>query len=270
MAFCRQQSDNPQNFLAQPRRDTLRLTFCSSARRIHCETLRVKSTKMPKLEFSVSGVAEEELERAETNAGRSPKTNASVSAAGLSLPAIALVALAIFGISQFQQRRSYLSLDALAARSADSSANENPFGSTEWIPRALKGDVYLLAENTPRLPDFSQLTPVATVYATNLHVTTRYYASGFPGIPDRNTWFAIDYQGTVVIPEKGDYVFSLTSDDGSRLFIDGQLVIDLDGVHAEDNKSAVRHLKAGPHDIRVQYFQGPGSYLGLVLDIHKR
>ncbi|MCD6488108.1 MAG: beta-glucosidase [Desulfurococcales archaeon] len=45
-----------------------------------------------------------------------------------------------------------------------------------------------------------------------------------PGVPSE--FFAIMWKGFLYIPRTGEYRFYLTSDDGSRLWIDGQLVID--------------------------------------------
>ena len=41
----------------------------------------------------------------------------------------------------------------------------------------------------------------------------------------------MDYWGEFYVTDPGDYIFSLDSDDGSKLEIDNQLLIDLDGVH---------------------------------------
>ncbi len=49
----------------------------------------------------------------------------------------------------------------------------------------------------------------------------------------------------------------LDSDDGSRLTIDGQVVIEYDGIHGEGSPQRARiKLAKGRRDIRVDYFQG--------------
>ena len=72
------------------------------------------------------------------------------------------------------------------------------------------------------------------------------------------------FEGLVVVPEDGVYGFFLTSDDGSRLFIDDELVADNDGIHGMVEKSAWLALGKGAHKIGVEYFQRTGG-IGLTL-----
>ncbi|GAB1510802.1 hypothetical protein JCM33774_28440 [Actinophytocola sp. KF-1] len=65
--------------------------------------------------------------------------------------------------------------------------------------------------------------------------------------------------GNIDIGEGGDYAFRLTSDDGSRLYIDDQLVIDHDGLHGETSKDGTIALAAGYHSLRVEYFEAGGE-----------
>jgi len=71
--------------------------------------------------------------------------------------------------------------------------------------------------------------------------------------------FALRFTGVLEAPRAGKYTFHLTSDDGSRLYLDGQLVIEHDGVHGADEKSASIDLKAGDHPIVVTYFEEAGG-----------
>ncbi|MET7406050.1 ricin-type beta-trefoil lectin domain protein, partial [Streptomyces parvulus] len=62
----------------------------------------------------------------------------------------------------------------------------------------------------------------------------------------------------------GSYTLRLTSDDGSRLWIDDRLVIDLGGLHGPESKDATVELTAGPHALRVEHFErGGGEQLTL-------
>ena len=48
--------------------------------------------------------------------------------------------------------------------------------------------------------------------------------------------FAVRYTGEFDVARAGSHTFHLTSDDGSRLYIDGQLVIDNDGMQRQRGK----------------------------------
>jgi hypothetical protein len=141
------------------------------------------------------------------------------------------------------------------------------FGTKKEIPFSLKGDIYFLPDNASQLPDFSKLKPVGSIYATKLNFPKNRFDSGFPDVTGRFEWFAIDYNGDLFIPEAGKYKFRITSDDGSRLYIDGQRRIDNDGIHSATTKEASVDLSKGPHKLRLSYFQGPRYYVALVLEI---
>ena len=64
------------------------------------------------------------------------------------------------------------------------------------------------------------------------------------------------FTGFLKVPADGDYTFVLDSDDGSRLTIDGALVVEYDGVHGTgDPHTAKVSLRAGRLPIRLDYFQ---------------
>jgi uncharacterized membrane protein YgcG len=99
------------------------------------------------------------------------------------------------------------------------------------------------------LPDFTGMTPVRTGTTSQLDVSVR----------TRDDQFGIVFWGYLVIPETGDWTFYLKSDDGSRLWIDGQLLVDNDGLHATQERSGTRSLTAGAHSFRVEYFEKGGE-----------
>lgn len=53
--------------------------------------------------------------------------------------------------------------------------------------------------------------------------------------------------------------FRIQSDDGSRLTIDGQVILDNDGLHGTESKIAPVQIKAGYHPVILEYFQGKGG-----------
>src|SRR6185369_12778121 len=66
------------------------------------------------------------------------------------------------------------------------------FGTTVAANSGFRGDIYLLRPETQKLPDFSKLRPVGSVYTPYLCVPARSFDEGFPGVTDRFEWFAID------------------------------------------------------------------------------
>lgn len=70
--------------------------------------------------------------------------------------------------------------------------------------------------------------------------------------------FAVRFMGQIDIPADGIWTMSTGSDDGSILFIDGQPLIENDGLHSYRTRSNIIGLTEGLHDFEVWYFQGPG------------
>src|SRR5690606_24455467 len=88
---------------------------------------------------------------------------------------------------------------------------------------------------------------------------------------ERETNYAIKWEGKIKIQTTGNYTFSTRSDDGSQLFINGVLVVQNDFNQGMTTRSGViNNLQAGINDIRVLYrnatggmglevrYQGPG------------
>jgi len=80
-----------------------------------------------------------------------------------------------------------------------------------------------------KIPDFSKLSPAASSVLTHLSHPSR---DGPLADSPRSDGFGVVVTGWLQIPTTGFYAFSLSSDDGARLFIDGELLVDNDGLHA--------------------------------------
>lgn len=141
------------------------------------------------------------------------------------------------------------------------------FGTTVVIPSGLEGRIYKIHRNTSHLPSFKKQKPAGTIYTTELNVPAQSFDQGFPGVTKRFEWFAIDYTGRFWIQKPGEYEFALLSDDGSKLYIDDQVVIDNDGQHTPSELTGAIDLAPGIHRIRVSYFQGPRFLVALVLRV---
>lgn len=79
------------------------------------------------------------------------------------------------------------------------------------------------------------------------------------GWSDPKEYLAREYVGKIRIDETDLYEFALTSDDGSRLWIDGKMVIDHDGLHSAEMKAGYAPLARGWHDIRIVWFNKTGG-----------
>lgn len=139
------------------------------------------------------------------------------------------------------------------------------FGTTVIDSAGFRGDIYLLKPGTEFLPNFKRLHSIGSIYVTRFAVYPRDFSEGFPGVTDRTEWFAIDYHGRFWIDNTVTLRFGLSSDDGSRLYIDDRLIIDNDGGHPPSGCIGQAELSAGPHRMRLSYFQGPRYHVALVL-----
>jgi mono/diheme cytochrome c family protein len=100
-----------------------------------------------------------------------------------------------------------------------------------------------------RLPDFSKLKPKAKGIAPGFDVSLAL----------RGGNYALLFEGYIRIEREAVYRFNVGSDDGSRLLIDGKLVVDNDGVHAPKWANGRQKLTKGVHKVRVEFFQGGGG-----------
>ncbi len=76
---------------------------------------------------------------------------------------------------------------------------------------------------------------------------------------DLMEFFLMVGDGFLEIPNAGQYEFELTSDDGSKLWIDGKVVVDNDMEHSTESKTGKMQLSAGLHPIELRFFQGVGD-----------
>ncbi|MFV2065977.1 MAG: PA14 domain-containing protein, partial [Pirellulales bacterium] len=122
--------------------------------------------------------------------------------------------------------------------------------ATEAVPTQVPGLKYNYYEiYSPRtLPDFEALEPTAIGIVDAFTIA----------VPRRETQFALKFSGLVTVPADGTYTFFTKSNDGSRLAINDELVVDNDGLHGAEEESGTVPLKAGIHPITVTYFQQGG------------
>lgn len=72
--------------------------------------------------------------------------------------------------------------------------------------------------------------------------------------------FAVRWTGYFVPPTEDDYRFTTSADDGVRLYINDDLVIDDWKRHGETQNTYLKHLEAArPYKIRLEYFENVGT-----------
>ena len=82
---------------------------------------------------------------------------------------------------------------------------------------------------------------------------------GSPSTGMPATQWSARWNGTITAPQSGTYTFSLDSDDGSRLFINNQKIIDNWNDQAATTKTGTVALTAGQsYSIEVDYYQNGG------------
>ncbi|HEY5592288.1 MAG TPA: PA14 domain-containing protein [Paludibacter sp.] len=103
------------------------------------------------------------------------------------------------------------------------------------------------------MPDYSKLHAIKEGTVSNVNyldmLKTRQKTDGYGML----------YTGYLNVPVEGPYTFNIASDDGSKLYIDGKLIVDNDGVHAQVEKESIAYLKSGKHVFRLEYFEKVGG-----------
>ncbi|HWO65962.1 MAG TPA: family 16 glycoside hydrolase [Umezawaea sp.] len=74
-----------------------------------------------------------------------------------------------------------------------------------------------------------------------------------------NDYFVSEVTANINIATAGTYQFRLTSDDGSRLSVDGNRVIDNDGLHGPTAVTGSVALSTGYHALRIEQFENVGG-----------
>jgi alpha-L-fucosidase len=102
-----------------------------------------------------------------------------------------------------------------------------------------------------RLPDFSALQPLEERVVPEIELDDAMRAE----------YTGLRFLALLDVPRGDVYRFSLTSDDGSELWINGQRVVDNDGLHGSEEKTAYVPLQEGRQDttIEVRWFNKTGG-----------
>jgi hypothetical protein len=126
------------------------------------------------------------------------------------------------------------------------------FRTGYFVDPELNGLNYQYYEgNWEKIPDFTALEALRR---------GSIYEIGLDQIPFKQEKFGLILQGIIEIPATALYTFYVNSNDGSKLFIDGELVIDNDGPHGALEKQGNIQLSEGKHILKITYFQAGGGF----------
>jgi alpha-L-fucosidase len=107
-----------------------------------------------------------------------------------------------------------------------------------------------------KLPDFNRLKPIKSGIASRFGVSLKL----------RDNHYGFVFTGYLYIPKTGNYTLSTISNDGSKLYLNDNLLINNDGEHGMKEVEAVITLQEGLHPIKVTYFQtGAGNDLKVTI-----
>jgi PA14 domain len=197
-------------------------------------------------------------------AGDRPRTKRIALSAFKAMPATYLVRISVAGGLIAACSHS------LAATDTPSGAQDGPvFGASVIVSGGFQGTLYYLKRGTEKLPDLSAESRhvAGKIWTKELNIVPQHWRGGFGSINHRDQWFALSYSTKVWVEKPGRYDFALLSDDGSKLIVDGLLVVNNDCLHAPDVRTGSVDLGRGTHEITVPYFQGLRDCVALLLAI---
>ncbi len=129
----------------------------------------------------------------------------------------------------------------------------------EPVPEPVNGllaEVYIPGGWLESLPDFDTITPVQTLTTANIDFPLRNSDIGFIELGiDPREHFAIRFRGKLMVENPGIHIFKIQSDDGAQVYVNGDLIVDNDGLQAWTTAQGRTTLTAGLHDVEVRYFQ---------------
>ncbi|WP_051315716.1 alkaline phosphatase family protein [Arenibacter certesii] len=113
---------------------------------------------------------------------------------------------------------------------------------------------YYYGENLKKLPDFGKLTQVGETFKT-FEITSEDLR--FPRGVDQ---LAMVFTTYFKVEVPGNYTFYISSDDGSKLYVNDKIVVDNDGNHGVKEKNGRIMLAKGKHKLEVQWYNSGGGY----------
>jgi hypothetical protein len=119
----------------------------------------------------------------------------------------------------------------------------------------LRGEYWkLVDEEIHDFPDVAKRLPAITRVDPRID----FPEAGSFRVPWITRNVAVRWSGYIYAEVDGIYTFSVTSDDGMVLSIDGKTIVDNGGLHPPTTKVADTYLIEGYHAIEVRFFQNEG------------
>lgn len=109
-------------------------------------------------------------------------------------------------------------------------------------------------KNLEKLPNFSSLKPAQSGFISEFS-----HKNLFKQVQATDQ-IAVVLESFLKIDKKGKYTFFTNSDDGSKLYVNGKLLVDNDGNHSVRERSGSIALRKGKHLIRVEFYNSGGGY----------
>lgn len=121
--------------------------------------------------------------------------------------------------------------------------------------------VYFLEPKTRKLPNFNKMSPSGMFFTDAIDYPVDRGTSEFPGVPKRAEWLGVRFYVKFSLSEQeaGTYKFRVVANDGARLILGKKLVVNADGYGKTQEASGSVTLKAGSHEMFLDYFQGKGT-----------
>jgi glucose/arabinose dehydrogenase len=114
--------------------------------------------------------------------------------------------------------------------------------------------VYQVEGDLQKIPE---VAPDQTPNLDQLREAIDFTTADFNAIPAP---FVTEITAELIIERAGAYAFMLTADDGCRVTLGGQVIIDHDGRHGATTKNSERiELAAGAHPLRIDHFDAGGN-----------
>lgn len=131
-------------------------------------------------------------------------------------------------------------------------------GDPPLYQSGLRAEFFDYTTSLSVIPDLSARTP--GVVRTDARIAYASVGTAWTGLPTTMTdTFASRHTGWLKVDTAGSYTLFVSSDDGSRVYLNGALVINNDGLHGMQERSGTLTLASGFHHLRVEFFEGTGG-----------